>query len=790
MTQAHWLRLPAELRERPQWLLAGPNALGELKIPMTVGATGRPEPGSHSDSSGWLDFNYAVDCALEFGFGLGYVLAADDPFTCVDLDIKNQHNKPNEPALWTPPHHVEQMVYIVEQLDSYTELSQSQQGVHVWCRGGIGEGIKKSGVEVYSQLRFIACTGYTIHNPPKPIADRQDELSALVANMREAQEATRGAALYENELEADDNVIMERAWNADNCTKFRALWAGDWAAMGYPSQSEADLSLMSMLTFYSRNNEQCRRLFRASGLGQREKAIKNDRYLDYTLRLIRGRQAKEDAAVEAIAAQAAKLAGDARAMAAQEAARLQAQAAAQLAAGTPGPAPAPGAAPSTDSGLPWPPGVMGQLAGFVYNSAPRPVKEVAIVAALGWFAGVCGKCWNIPGSGLNLYIILVARSAVGKEAMHSGLSALTHRLREGVPSANHYVNFNDFASGPALAKACAEQSCFVNVSGEWGRKLQAIAGEGASGPMQSLRTVMTNLYQKSGPASIVGGINYSSKDNNVAAISGVSFSMIGETTPDTLYASLTDSMMEDGFLSRFNIVEYVGDRPPMNPNPVLVPSTDLTQRLQDVCFDSTNMLNNHTRVGVSRDPAAGVAMDAFDKECDAQINSTQDESWRQMWNRAHLKMSRVAALLAVADNHKAPVIYLHHVEWALELVRRDIALMRRRMESGDVGQGDDSRMKKLQHIMHEYLHQPLPPSYGVPSQMQRDGVVPRKYLQMRVSRVAAFNRYQYGAKRALDDAIQSCADSGYIAEMDKTKAGEAYTFQGRCFRIVQLPKFS
>ena len=52
MTQAHWLRLPAELRERPQWLLAGPNALGELKIPMTVGATGRPEPGSHSDPAG------------------------------------------------------------------------------------------------------------------------------------------------------------------------------------------------------------------------------------------------------------------------------------------------------------------------------------------------------------------------------------------------------------------------------------------------------------------------------------------------------------------------------------------------------------------------------------------------------------------------------------------------------------------------------------------------------------------------------------------------------------------
>lgn len=790
MNQAHWMRLPVELRERPQWLLAGPNAQGELKVPLSVDATGAIVAGSHSDASTWLDFDYALSTALEYGYGLGYVLSADDPFTCVDLDIKNQHNAPNNPEKWTPQNAIDMMVYICKELNSYTELSQSGQGVHVWCYGKIGEGVKRDGVEVYSQQRFIACTGKSIHAPPNSLANRQEELSTLVGFLRSRQEAQRTQGLYETEQELTDEQLFDRAWNADNSDKFRRLWNGEWGPMGYPSQSEADLALMSMLTFYSRNNEQCRRLFRRSALGQRAKATDNDRYLDYTLRLIRGRQAKEDAAVQSIAQNAAPLLEKTQAaLAAAEVQRLQALAAAN-AAGAPAPQVAETAAPAQDTGLPWPPGVVGKVAQFIYNNSPRPVREVAIVAALGWLAGVCGKCWVIPGSGLNLYLILVGRSGIGKEAMHSGIAALTHRLREGVPSAGQYVNFNDFASGPALAKACAEQPCFVNVNGEWGRKLKAIAADGASGPMQSLRTVITNLYQKSGPTSIVGGINYSKGENNIAAISGVSFSLIGETTPVTLYASLTESMMEDGFLSRFTIVDADVKRPPLNPNPQPFPDNALTQHLQELVFAATNMLNNHTRVGVSRDSEAAAMMDAFDRECDENINSSMDEGWRQMWNRAHLKMMRVAALLAVADNHKLPLVTAVHVGWALDLIRRDIALMRRRMESGDVGVSDDSRMKKLLHIIGEFLTQPLRPGYGVPLQMQRDGVVPRKYLQIRVNSVAAFNQHAFGSKRALDDAIQSCCDSGYLAEVDKLKAGELYTFQGRCFRVVQLPQFS
>ncbi|HEY2417991.1 MAG TPA: hypothetical protein VGH84_08725, partial [Steroidobacteraceae bacterium] len=53
----------------------------------------------------------------------------------------------------------------------------------MWVRGKIGEGRKRGGVEIYSQERFIACTGRSLHVEPLPIAERQALLSNMVLQM-------------------------------------------------------------------------------------------------------------------------------------------------------------------------------------------------------------------------------------------------------------------------------------------------------------------------------------------------------------------------------------------------------------------------------------------------------------------------------------------------------------------------------------------------------------------------------------------------------------------------------
>jgi hypothetical protein len=807
--QAQWMRLPLELRQRQQWLLATADAKGDLKVPTSVNSSGELIPGSSTARSTWLTFDHAVEQAVKRNLSIGYVLAFDDPFTCIDLDVKNAVNYPQEPDKWTSPEQKDLFSRILYSFDSYAEASQSGQGLHIWCLGKIGTGCKRDGVELYSQERFIACTGDVVLD--KPIRDRQEYLTHMSQQMRAATPA-RASAMIELEPVESDSEVWERAANAVNSDKFLALCRGEWEQAGeYPSQSEADLALMSMFTFYSQSNEQCRRLFRMSMLGKRDKAVKDDRYLNYTLSLIRGRQQREQAVVDKVIESAAPMLEEAarkRELAAAEVARLESGGqyrtdssvgaestalavhvppATAVAHALPQP-PAPSPAAQRGNEINWPPGLAGAIAGFIYRNAPRPVKEVAIVAALGWLAGVCGKAFMIPGSGLNLYIILVARSAVGKEAMHTGLSVLTQCLLDkGFVTASRFIDYSDFASGPALRKAVATNDSFVNVSGEWGRKLRRLSADGvADGPMQSLRTEMTNLYQKSGPQSIVGGMMYSKKEDNVASINGVNYSMIGETTPGTFYDALTESMMEDGFLSRFTVVEYSGERPASNPSQQHAPEEGLLQACGHLCMQASTLLNARSPMLVNRTPESTALMEAFDRECDEQINKTLDESWRQMWNRAHLKALRVASLLAVADNNLAPCISEVHMHWAIDLIKRDIHIMQRKIDDGDVGTGDATRERKLLSMCKEYLTT-VPKGYSIPDAMHQQGVVPRKYFQIRAQRMSIFSTAKQGGIRALDDTLRSMCDSGYLMEVDKMKAADSYGFHGRCYRIVNLP---
>lgn len=264
-----WASIPQELRDRPQWVVAGAD-----KVPLTASG----QRASVTNPSTWCSFDIACQVAALRGFGIGYVLTADDPFSCVDLDVKDD----------TPTEYFERFQKIVNAFDSYTERSRSGVGLHVWVKGKIGKGVRRDGVEVYSQERFIICTGDVLHD--KPIQHRQDMLGLLAAEM--AGNTVTAPLPDAPEVESDE-AILQRASSAANGAKFQALYSGDWQTIGHSDHSKADMSLLQMLAEYSRNNEQVKRLFLRSALGQREKATKRRDYLDRTLAQVRGHQANE-----------------------------------------------------------------------------------------------------------------------------------------------------------------------------------------------------------------------------------------------------------------------------------------------------------------------------------------------------------------------------------------------------------------------------------------------------------------------------------------------------------------
>ena len=440
--------------------------------------------------------------------------------------------------------------------------------------------------------------------------------------------------------------------------------------------------------------------------------------------------------------------------------------------------------------LQWPPGLAGRLAWYIFNISQRPVREVSIAAALALLAGVCGRAFTVNGTGLNQYWIVVARSAVGKEAIGDGITALID-LVEDVHGAKNLVAQVDFASGQALHKEILMRPSFVQVAGEFGRKLKLMAKD-QDGPYQTLRTVMTKAYSKSGPGQWMEGMSYSNNENNLPAAKGHAYSFIGETTPGSFSQGLSSGMMEDGFLSRFNIMPYEGERPAANIDTTAELEPDELSGWRDLVvrvMPYVQPMSAPARIDVSMNRDAEERLckrGRFDLECDEEIRRLgDDESQRQMWNRAHLKALRIAAVLAAADNPVLPMMTLAHAVWAITTVKRDIAAMKKLMGAGEVGGDDHARIELIKAAIHDYFYKPVPISYRIPEGMRDAGIITYSYIHLRVIKKAAFSTNEpKGSISLLEAALRSLTDQGLLMLTDKNKTLESYAFSGKCYRKV------
>ena len=244
---AKYEHIPPELKSRPNWCIAGPD-----KNPYKMTASG-VYMASNQKPEDWTTFEKAIEGMVATNApAIGFCLRAGEDITCIDLDVKDKDNAPDKPHLWTTPEQMQRFIKIVEVFDTYTERSSSGKGVHLWLYGTVGAGAKRDGVEVYSQERFIVCTGDVYIN--KPLARRDEYLEMLVTEIRASARPEQNFSLVELEATESDEVVYQRAASAANADKFSRLFCGQWQGL-YPSQSEADLALMSMFAYYSQSNE-------------------------------------------------------------------------------------------------------------------------------------------------------------------------------------------------------------------------------------------------------------------------------------------------------------------------------------------------------------------------------------------------------------------------------------------------------------------------------------------------------------------------------------------------------
>jgi len=226
----------------------------------------------------WAGYEEAVRACEEHGYGgIGFVFTSEDDLCGVDLDgCLNADTGEIEP--WAR--------IIIEELDSYTEISPSGTGVHVLVRATLPEGRNRKGrFETYDRDRYFTVTGKHLAGTPRTIEGRQEELRAVVGRVF-GEESTNGHAkpvaateLVNNGL--SDSEVIQKALAASNGARFSRLWNGD--THEYGSHSEADLALCGMLAFWTGGDAtRIDTLFRQSGL-YRKKWDRNN-YRNRTIR--------------------------------------------------------------------------------------------------------------------------------------------------------------------------------------------------------------------------------------------------------------------------------------------------------------------------------------------------------------------------------------------------------------------------------------------------------------------------------------------------------------------------
>lgn len=795
--------VPAELKALIQWCTwryeipsddAAPTKVPYHPVTGAKMATDNPQT--------WCSFDEAVQHATRFN-GIGFIFTNRDDYCGIDLDDPYAL-KPDGSPKFSPEKQIEiatRHTAILAQIPGYAEWSPSGTGMHILTKAKVPHGRRRDAVEVYSDLRYFTMTGNVYRNDP--ILDYNEVVNQLWAEMSPPKATYANGFVPDFLQDNDDTAVFNMAATAVNGEKFTALYNGNWQEY-FGSQSEADFALIDIIGYYTQFTPQILRMFRDSALGKRKKAERDNYLLPMIARAFDNQVPPIDFSALMDQFEAARAAahtptdraggpapsailvsGDSRANAKGERPRLTAE----------------GRSPVLSWSLTaWkdrkPGGFLSTLLDYLYASSARPVYEISLVASLGLMSGVVGRQYNISKTGLNQYYMLIADTGKGKDAIASGIARVVTATKKYHERITEIYGPAQIMSGQALIKYLSGRNvpCFISLTGEFGIRLKQITDENASSADKTLMMVLLDLYMKSGAGQTVQPSIYADKANNTEQINSPAFTMIGETTGEKFYEALDESAVTSGLLPRFLVVEYNGDRPPLNNDAesIEVPQS-LSMALADLMKHIEDMAQRGEVVTCGQYPDARKMLIELDRFCDDQINHASRNLTRELWNRVHLKTLRLAALLAVCNDYHTPLITAEMVEWAASLVLSDTYRLLKKFEAGEMGKQEGDNQAQEQHVrkfIRKYME--IQNATDLPTMavqtLWENRCINASLIANTCGMAAPFRKDKRGSTTAIKTTLQTLCEHGYLQLVNAKVATEQFKYAGKAYAIID-PKW-
>jgi hypothetical protein len=219
----------------------------------------------------------------------------------------------------------------------------------------------------------------------------------------------------------------------------------------------------------------------------------------------------------------------------------------------------------------------------------------------------------------------------------------------------------------------------------------------------------------------------------------------------------------------------------------------LTDKLASLVANVEQIMHSKRVIIVQISDEALAIQDQFDKYATAQINNTNKETVKQLWNRAHVKVLKLASLIAIGVDMSTPVILPDYIKWSMELVQHDIRALSEKFEQGLIG-GNTYEIKQVNEVIRMIKDYVIKDWDTLKKylqgknmeQLHRAKVIPLAYLNKRLAAVACFRLDRQGATIGLKRALQVLIDSDKIREVNKGELSIKFGTNQRAFMISDL----
>lgn len=303
---------------------------------------------------------------------------------------------------------------------------------------------------------------------------------------------------------------------------------------------------------------------------------------------------------------------------------------------------------------------------YILATSPQPSRLFATQAALSLGSVLGGRLWrtNVNNNFTSMYFVNVGQSGSGKDRPQRAVDDILMAcdMKELIGPDGGYTG------ATAIHEQLLKHPVHYTKYDEFGDMLRVVNATNQSFAFEGIKLLKT-VWGSAG--SVVTGKIYAKHADDRPMIYKPAVTILGSTTPNTFYKSLTLSDLEGGLIPRLLIAESLEKRKEPKPCPdVPVPSNviEIAKIIRANPFGNMPVslggeIDVVPRI-IEEDHGALAIYSQLFAKIEQEEKRLKDSELFIMLNRTQEKAMRIGAILALFDNPSKPVVTAKMADWA------------------------------------------------------------------------------------------------------------------------------